>query len=103
MATGQQGVSATPVRIPPTKQHLFKNILFATDFSPVSNQALKYAASLARRYGSAIYLTHVISIDGYPLVSPEYAAEAVEKMHAEAEHGFRELMKSGELIELPYK
>jgi nucleotide-binding universal stress UspA family protein len=49
-------------RIPTNKEHFFKNILFATDFSPASNQALEYAASLARRYGSAIYLTHIITL-----------------------------------------
>jgi nucleotide-binding universal stress UspA family protein len=90
-------------RIPTNKEHFFKNILLATDFSPASNQALEYAASLARRYGSAIYLTHVITLDGYPMMSPEFAASSLEKMHAEAERGFRELLKSGRLIALPYK
>jgi nucleotide-binding universal stress UspA family protein len=87
----------------PAKRPLFKNILLATDFSPASKESLKYAASLARRYGSSIYLTHVISVDGYPLVSPEFAAESIQKMHEEAQQGFREMMKTGELIELPYK
>jgi nucleotide-binding universal stress UspA family protein len=90
-------------RIPTNKEHFFKNILLATDFSPASNQALEYAASLARRYGSAIYLTHIITLDGYPIISPEFAASSLQKMHAEAERGFRELLKSGRLIALPYK
>ena len=94
-------VSETP--IPASREHFFKNILLATDFSPASSKALEYAASLARRYGSAIYLTHVITRDGYPLVSPEYAAFSLEKMHAEAKQGFREILKSGQMIELPYK
>ena len=89
--------------IPTSKEHFFKSILLATDFSPASNKALEYAASLARRYGSAIYLTHVITRDGYPLVSPDYAAFSLEKMHAEARQGFREILKSGQMIELPYK
>ena len=90
-------------RIPANKKHFFKNILLATDFSPASSRALEYAASLARRYGSAIYLTHIISLDGYPLMAPEYAASSLQKMRAEAELGFRELLKSGLLIALPYK
>jgi hypothetical protein len=40
---------------------------------------------LARRYGSTIYLTHVITVDGYPLISPEYVASSLQKMHAEAQ------------------
>jgi nucleotide-binding universal stress UspA family protein len=38
----------------------FKNILLATDFSEVSRRALPYAAAIASRYGSKIYLVHVI-------------------------------------------
>jgi nucleotide-binding universal stress UspA family protein len=91
------------IPVPASKEHFFKNILFATDFSPASNKALEYAASLARRYGSAIYLTHVVTRDGYPLVSPEYAAFSLEKMHARAKQGFREILKSGQMIELPYR
>jgi nucleotide-binding universal stress UspA family protein len=94
-------VSETP--IPATKEHFFKNILLATDFSPASKKALEYAASLARRYGSALYLTHVITVDSYPLASPEYAVSSLQNMHDSARQGFRDLLKSGELIELPYK
>jgi nucleotide-binding universal stress UspA family protein len=90
-------------RIPINKEHFFKNILLATDFSPASDQALEYAVSLARRYGSTIYLTHIIALDGYPMMAPEFAASSLQKMHAEAEKGFRELMKSGRLMALPYK
>lgn len=90
-------------RIPANKQHFFKNILLATDFSPASGRALEYATSLARRYGSAIYLTHIISLDGYPLMAPEFAASSLQKMHVEAEENLRELLKSGLLIALPFK
>src|SRR5271165_737556 len=38
----------------------FKNILFATDFSEVSKRAVPYAAVIASRYGSKIYVVHVI-------------------------------------------
>ena len=89
--------------IPSPKGLFFKNILVATDFSPASEQAVEYAASLARRYGSAIYLTHVVTLDGYPLISPEYAAMSLEKKHAEVQMQFREILKSGELTGIPFK
>ncbi len=38
----------------------FKNILLATDFSEVSRKAVPYAAAIAGRYGSKIYLAHVL-------------------------------------------
>jgi nucleotide-binding universal stress UspA family protein len=37
-----------------------KNILLATDFSEASRRAVPYAAAIASRYGSKIYLVHVI-------------------------------------------
>jgi hypothetical protein len=33
----------------------------------------------------------------------EFAATSLEKMHVEADKGFRELLKSGRLMALPYK
>lgn len=38
----------------------FKRILFATDFSPCSRIALSYARAIAARYGSTVYVMHVI-------------------------------------------
>ncbi|MEW6571390.1 MAG: universal stress protein [Nitrospirota bacterium] len=37
-----------------------KSILFPTDFSEGSSQALLYAVDIAKRYGSRLYLIHVI-------------------------------------------
>lgn len=37
-----------------------ERILFPTDFSEGSNDALKYAVSLSREYGAKLYLMHVI-------------------------------------------
>jgi nucleotide-binding universal stress UspA family protein len=99
----QQIAEDAETRNPPNKRHFFRNILLATDFSPSSTRALEYAASLARRYGSAIYLAHIISLDGYPLMAPELSASSLQKMHAEAEEKLRKLMKSGLLIAIPFK
>jgi nucleotide-binding universal stress UspA family protein len=96
--------TATAVpQIPEARGLFFKNILVATDFSPASDQAVEYAASLARRYGSAIYLTHVVTLDGYPLISPEYAAMSLEKKRAAVQTQFRDILKSGELSGIPFK
>ncbi len=37
-----------------------KSILFPTDFSEGSSQAMQYAADMAKRYGAKLYLLHVI-------------------------------------------
>lgn len=39
-------------------------ILLATDFSPESQNAFYCASSLAKRYGSTLLLTHVLSPKG---------------------------------------
>jgi nucleotide-binding universal stress UspA family protein len=41
-----------------------KNVLFATDFSPFSEAALPYAASVCRRFGATLHAVHVISDAG---------------------------------------
>ena len=46
------------------------NILFATDFSESSNAALPYAETIAREFGSKIFLAHVLAPAGYAYVPP---------------------------------
>jgi nucleotide-binding universal stress UspA family protein len=77
-------------------------ILMATDFSPVSNRALDYAISLARRYDSHIYLTHVISPDAYPLAAPEVTVGLVQTQRRSAENKIQEMLFSGRLYGVTY-
>jgi nucleotide-binding universal stress UspA family protein len=78
------------------------NILVATDFSPVSQRALDYAISLARRYDSHVYVTHVISADAYPLAAPEVTVGLVETQRRAAENKIQEMLFSGRLNDVPY-
>ncbi len=43
-----------------------KNILYATDFSRHSNAALPYVLSIAHKYGSKVFVVHVISLSPFP-------------------------------------
>jgi nucleotide-binding universal stress UspA family protein len=54
-----------------TTRIALKNVLFATDFSPVSEAALQYAESVALRYGSKLIVAHVISPMETRMVPPE--------------------------------
>ena len=47
-----------------------KSILLATDFSPVSDLALRYAKRIACRYGAKLFVTHVVSPGEGPTVPP---------------------------------
>jgi nucleotide-binding universal stress UspA family protein len=48
-----------------------KNILLATDFSPGSETALKYAQAIAQRHASHVHVIHVTAPDSYRLLDPE--------------------------------
>jgi len=48
-----------------------QNILLATDFSTVSDAALPFAAGLAHRYGSTLYLVNVVPWLAYDLLPAE--------------------------------
>jgi nucleotide-binding universal stress UspA family protein len=48
-----------------------KNILFCTDFSPLMDLSLAYAADLARHFGAKLYALHVRNPDDYVIVFPE--------------------------------
>ena len=55
-----------------------KSILFATDFSDASMQALPYATGIAQRFDSKLYIAHIAPPEDYPpgLNSLEEAAQA---------------------------
>jgi len=87
---------AAGVPIPATGVFLSK-IMVATEFSPASDRALEYAISIARRFGSKIYLSHVITLDGYPMIAPEIAGETIDARQREAEDNFAKIVESGRL------
>jgi nucleotide-binding universal stress UspA family protein len=67
-----------------------KNILYATDFSPMAEAAAPYAAEFALRYGSKVFAVHVRTPQVTGLVPPEswqVVREAAERQATEqAEH-----------------
>lgn len=95
-------MGTAPKKAAADKKIQLANILVATDFSPVSHHALDYAISLAQRYESHIYLTHVISADAYPLAAPEVTVRLVETQRRGAENKIQEMLFSGRLNNVPY-
>lgn len=80
-----------------------RKILMAVDFSPSSNGALAYAAAIANRYGSRIFLAHVIRPDVYQLVSPEAMATVLEQTRRYAEQQMAKILISGQLRGIPHQ
>lgn len=48
-----------------------KNILYATDFSPIAETAAAYALALARSYKAKVYALHVRPVEMYGMAPPE--------------------------------
>ncbi len=71
---------------------MFKTILFATDFSPSSEHAFKYALSLARKFEGRLGIIHVISepVDLRGFYVPHISFDQLE---AEIEQGAIKLME----------
>lgn len=101
MIKANEVAESVPTLLPTDKESLFKNVLLATDFSPASDRALEYAASLARRFGSQIYLTHVITLHGLPMMAPETAARSLKQLRLAAEQKMSEVLQSGPLSTVP--
>lgn len=65
-------LASTPLRTE------FKNVLVASDLSPDSKAAVAWAQRIARRYGSKLVITHVISPAETALVPPEYWGSSMQ-------------------------
>jgi len=69
-----------------------KNIIVATDFSPASELAVRYATAIARHYGAKVHLVHALEATARDsgehsgaLWGHETEAEAEQKLQREAE------------------
>ena len=78
-------------------------ILVTTDFSEVSDRALDYALSLARRYDARIYLAHVITPDPFQFAEPQLAQATYEKVRQAAGEGITDILISGKLRGVPHE
>jgi nucleotide-binding universal stress UspA family protein len=63
-----------------------RNILLATDFSPVSGMAVKYAHAIARRHSSRVHTIHVTAPDSYHLLDPDAFAITFNGATAESDN-----------------
>ena len=86
----QQNTSAAP-------SISLARIMVATDFSQVADRAIDYAVSLARRFNSRIYLTHVLNFQAYEAVEPNLGSFTMAKPWQIAEDKVRAIVASGRL------
>jgi nucleotide-binding universal stress UspA family protein len=81
----------------------FKNILFATDFSEASRRAVPYAEAIARRYGSKIYLVHVIPSEARIPLAIEPMPTELDRDLVHAELDVKAFLSEGALGGIPHE
>ena len=74
-----------------------KNIMWATDFSPAAEAALPYALALTHRYGSELYMAHVVSPELMDLLPPGTAATTLKQARESAEQRMGPWLTAGHL------
>ena len=80
-----------------------RSILTATDFSEVSENALRHSLALARFYGSRLCLAHVVSSLGLTMAGPDAIAASEEAAFREAAQLEASLVRSGALSGIQHK
>ena len=80
-----------------------RRVLAATDFSPLSERALRQALSIARRYHSKFYIVHVVSSWGFNVAGYDTAVEAAKLAQTDLEKLVSELIESGALKDVDHE
>jgi nucleotide-binding universal stress UspA family protein len=71
-----------------------KKILLATDFSPASEATLPYALTIARQYGSTLYIAHVISPEFMDLLPSEATAAKLQEARQFTQQNMERLLSA---------
>ncbi|NMC73997.1 MAG: universal stress protein [Geobacteraceae bacterium] len=81
----------------------FSTILFATDFSEISEYAFDYALTLAKKFGSRLILMHVINepVDLRGFYVPHISFDSLEQEISDAAASMMEKFCAARLQELP--
>ena len=72
----------------------FRNVLVATDFGKAASQALAYGRDLARTFGAALHVSHVVDDVGARLGQMPAASPTLDTIQAEAEAAARLQLQS---------
>src|SRR5581483_11603024 len=79
-----------------------KHILVPTDFSNYGGQ-VPFAVSLARKYGSKIYVAHVLPPEPHPIIPIEPVPQSMDPAYLEAEDAVAEFLRDNAYLDVPYE
>lgn len=86
----------------PASRVSIRRVLAATDFSPLSQRALRQAISIARRYHAKFYIVHVVSSWGFNVAGYDAAVEASKLAQIDLEKLVAGLIRSGALKDVDH-
>jgi len=89
-----------PAAAPPTLESTpisLQHIMLATDFDPNSEAALHSSLAIARRYGSKVYLMHVVPPDTFQFLSGDARQYALDNAWRDAQRHMTDLLIAGHL------
>jgi nucleotide-binding universal stress UspA family protein len=86
-----------------TEMLRFDRVLLATDFSPISEKALPYAAAIVRHFGATLYVVHVIATEDYAHIPPSEHTQALADMKREAERQITAILATAHFRGIPHK
>jgi len=96
------GATAT-LQQPTAGSVVIHNILFATDFSSTSEAALPFALVLAKHYGAALFVTHILPPEPRYELPLEPAPDALNPRKQQAEGQLDALLASGRLNDVVHE
>ncbi len=85
------------MRLKPALHIRPQSILFTTDFSRASENALRHSIALARHYGATLHMAHIVSSVGFVLAGPGAMAAADQAALRDMEQLELNLVASGAL------
>jgi nucleotide-binding universal stress UspA family protein len=80
-----------------------KHILVPTDFSACAGKAMPFAVSLARKYGSNVYVAHVLPPEPHPVIPIEPVPQSMDPAYIEGEQEVSEFLRDNAYLDVPYE
>jgi nucleotide-binding universal stress UspA family protein len=78
-----------------------KHILVPTDFSDCAAKAMPYAVALARKYGSKIFVAHVVRPEPHPLMTMGSIPQEMDVAFVQGEEHVAEFLRSHPYLDVP--
>lgn len=80
-----------------------KHILVPTDFSQCAGEAMPFAVSLARKYGSKLFVAHVLPEEPHPAIPVEPIPQSMDPAYVHGEQQVSEFLRDNAYLDVPYE